>query len=76
MARSRWLQKADEVREANRRSRLRAIRCVECGRVVKEGDLVLVRPLRAPAGRALPCHLACADEHGRTIMSTLKTMPA
>jgi len=69
VARRRFSSRPDKVRETNRASRARAVRCRVCGRVVGSQDLVLVKQLRAPDDRPpVPCHAGCAAAGGRVVV--------
>ena len=69
VARRRFTTRPERVRETNRASRARAVRCRVCGRVVAEPDLVHVKQLRAPESRPpVPCHARCASAKGRVVV--------
>jgi hypothetical protein len=69
VARRRFSSRPERVRETNRASRARAVRCRVCGRVVGTQDLVLVKQLRAADDRPpVPCHAACAAAAGRVVV--------
>jgi hypothetical protein len=73
VARRRFSSRPDRVRETNRASRAKAVRCRVCGRVVGTQDLVLVKQLRAPEDRPpVPCHARCATADGRVVVQESK----
>jgi hypothetical protein len=74
VARRRFTTRPERVRETNRASRARAVRCRVCGRVVSQHDLVHVKQLRAPETRPpVPCHAGCAAAQGRVVVASATT---
>ena len=67
-ARRRFARVPEQIRDTNRRSRAKAVRCRVCGKVVKEEEAVLVEPLRSARG-PLTCHRPCAESRGRLVVT-------
>jgi hypothetical protein len=74
-ARRRFARVPERIRDTNRRSRAKAVRCRVCGRVVREDEAVLVEPLRAARG-PLTCHQECAESRGRALVTVGGSVPA
>ena len=74
-ARRRFARVPEQIRDTNRRSRAKAVRCRVCGKVVREEDAVLVEPLRSARG-PLTCHRPCAESRGRAVVTVLEPADA